>query len=266
MSDFFRVVEAFGLLVGLLAVVLAWKHERDMRRTAKEAESHTERLDEIRKTLSTRYLAPFPDFLSGIVALLETAQSSIDILCDFPGYCSFSRPGLSLKYRHIIEARLQRGVVRVNLMILNRGKRMQSSREQYPKNKDEWEAFASKQANAENIQRLLKIHEWTGTALDLGPAKFIELLEVEDQRILREVMPEAHVVEIDTHLPLFFWLVDEREAIFSIPTLSEDIVEYGFTTTDPKLISAFLEMKRRYNPGFPDAKKLAEVIVTRSET
>ena len=47
-------------------------------------------------------------------------------------------------------------------------------------------------------------------------------------------------------MPTYFWLVDGTDAVFSIPSFSAGHSEYGFITTDQKLIDAFREMRLRF--------------------
>jgi hypothetical protein len=48
-------------------------------------------------------------------------------------------------------------------------------------------------------------------------------------------------------MPIYFWIADDKNAIFAVPALTSDAIEYGFTTSDRDLIIAFKNMKRRYD-------------------
>jgi hypothetical protein len=80
--------------------------------------------------------------------------------------------------------------------------------------------------------------------------------------MLKETFARAEICELDTYVPLHFWLIDDDvSAIFAIPSFSA--IEYGFSTTDPRLISALKDLRDRYHrPG----EKLAKANVDRIGT
>jgi hypothetical protein len=59
-------------------------------------------------------------------------------------------------------------------------------------------------------------------------------------------------------MPIYFWIADQKEAIFSIPTFSQND-EYGFQTSDPSLIEGLLQMHERYRtepkPSEPNSQQ-----------
>jgi hypothetical protein len=52
--------------------------------------------------------------------------------------------------------------------------------------------------------------------------------------------------EIGTHLPVFLWIADDEEAVFSIPTYGSGVTEFGFHTTDKELVTALARIWERY--------------------
>jgi hypothetical protein len=54
--------------------------------------------------------------------------------------------------------------------------------------------------------------------------------------MLRESLNGATVHKVDTHISIYFWIVDGIKAVFSIPAISDRAAEYGFSTSDAKLI------------------------------
>ena len=46
-----------------------------------------------------------------------------------------------------------------------------------------------------------------------------------------------------TELPIFMWIADDKEAIFSFHTYGQDAREHSFKTTDPRFIARLKEIK-----------------------
>ena len=64
---------------------------------------------------------------------------------------------------------------------------------------------------------------------------------------------------IRTRLPVFLWIVDDKEAVFSIPTYNSGVTEFGFRTFEPDLVAALALIWNRYqkdaepfDPNAPD--------------
>ena len=59
---------------------------------------------------------------------------------------------------------------------------------------------------------------------------------------------KKHTLDV---IPIFFWIADGREAIFSFPSIRAG--EYGFLTTDQQLIRGLLDTEELFNKGSNDA-------------
>src|SRR5216684_3064260 len=66
-------------------------------------------LDAILRTQSTRHIGQFPDYIAFIAQFIAGAQKEVAILCDFPAYGSFSAHHDFLKYRQVIETKIDEG-------------------------------------------------------------------------------------------------------------------------------------------------------------
>ena len=75
-----------------------------------------------------------------------------------------------------------------------------------------------------------------------------ELLE-HDARVNRDaienVFGRVRPTQLANRAPIYFWIVDELSAVFSIPNFVGPDREQGFATSDPKLISALLKICQR---------------------
>jgi hypothetical protein len=50
-------------------------------------------------------------------------------------------------------------------------------------------------------------------------------MEKDDQAALTHNFRTADIVEIDDDIPLFFWIVDGREAVFAFPGYTDQSIE-----------------------------------------
>ncbi|MEW6130920.1 MAG: hypothetical protein AB1757_28070 [Acidobacteriota bacterium] len=256
------MVEILGLVLAVLAFVVGIWHLREIRQVisearnqTSEAKSHTTALDEVRRSLSTRYIGQFPEYFPEVVAFLEHAKREIEIFCDYPAYGSFSDPINWLAYRQALERKIQQEEVRVNITCLNETSRNKSVIEQFFKPAQTWEEWKQDSGNAKRLEKYLSLHGGAPGFEDLTREYFLEMLKKDEKRTLEVVLAGAKIREIDSYVPLYFWIVDRNSAVFAIPSFSERAIEYGFSTTDQKLISAFEDMRDRYHRDIDSSTK-----------
>ena len=140
---------------------------------------------------------------------------------------------------------MQQEEVRVFLTCFDHTRRTQCQTEQFFKPGEDWEQWKKVERNRVHLQALCKSHGSKQDFEKITKDEFFRTLEEDEQRALTETFAMAVVRELDTYVPLHFWLVDDMSAVFAIP--SSSAVEYGFSTTDQKLISAFVDLRRRYH-------------------
>lgn len=250
-------MELLGLILGILALVLAIWHLREIKLQARELKTQANTLEQTQRSLSTRYIGEFPDYIPEIVDLIENARKEVLIFCDFPAYGHFSNHATWLNYRHAIELK-SLNQVRLSLMCLTEGGRYKLNHEQFSKAEQGWEEWKREQKVRDQIHSLLQSHKCAKTIDEISREEFVNLLEETNKQMLNGALARAETLEVDGYMPLYFWLVDKKEAIFAIPSFSGEHTEYGFSTSDPKLISAFVEMRERYYRGIVPDGRLAE--------
>jgi len=241
-TEFFVALVALLLGIGHLFEIRAQKkrlaeQSKDIRRLGKISKDH----DIILRALSTRRLGQFPDYMTPIAELIEKAEREIVILCDFPAYGSFSAPQEFLRYRHALEQKISEEKI-VRVTCLDADGRKALTYEQFPEPK--WEEWRSRQKK--RLRAFLHFHGSEADADDLSIEQFAMLLEQEDVRVLDESLLHADKAFINAHLPLYFWLIDGKAAIFSIPSFTEKATEHGFFTLDEHLILGLLDLEARY--------------------
>ncbi|MGZ5445138.1 MAG: hypothetical protein ACXW5U_15900 [Thermoanaerobaculia bacterium] len=233
------------MLLALGALGLGAYHEKQLRAALSE-------LANVQLALSTRYLGKFPRFLRNIVDEISGAAESVVIFCDFPAYGCFSDPRVALEYRQVLERKAADGL-RIELTCLDAALRRRYEREQFTE--DTWQRWQSDARATSRIAEFLRKRR-AADGSDLSLETFMKELEGIDESYLRDVFA-GHVREMSVDIPMYFWIVDGRSAIFAISAMSDTDgwEEYGFITADHALIQALQEMRTRYRKHTPETSR-----------
>jgi len=235
----------------LLAAWALWEARRQtkmaLEQTAQLA-GHEQRLASIWSSLSTRYLGQFPLYTSEIGELLERAKQDVTIFCDLPGYGVFSDRGAWLRIQHTIQRKIQDGV-EFDVTVYSERQRESIIREQM----EQREGGVEKWLQSKEIERDL-----LSFVRNYGEMESLEGISAEDylrvslqahRQIAQETFRGSKVKEVDDKMPLYFWMIDGREAIISIPIFIGESTEHGFRTSDQSFIAALADLKRKYMAG-----------------
>ncbi len=190
-----------------------------------ESRKSTTELSRIKDSLTTRFLGHFPNYNNDIAEIIKRAKSEVVILCDVPGYGVISDP---LAWSRIVESiqwALSKGIS-VRIHAYDDAHIRDMLREQGFEDLDE-----------ERFRKRVGIQTETFT-----PEQALEASVALHKSIILRDFAECDVVRIDHKIPLYFWMIDGREAIVSIPTYAEGITEYGFCTSDRSLLTALHSM------------------------
>lgn len=218
----------------IIAVVFAIKQFRD-------ASEHTDILNRISHSLSTRYVGEFLEYVREVVDLIGRAKDSLVICCDLPAYCGFSDVRLGQRYRDAIVRKMNSTEVTVRMVCLGQESRLRFNKGQF---REEIAAWNTKpQSFREQLARFIQ-HVHADEA-ERTPEQFLALLDQQDLNFLSTLAP-INPTEYPGDIPFYFWIIDGREAIFAIPSLVHESEEYGFATADPRLINDFMKMFTRY--------------------
>ena len=76
--------------------------------------------------------------------------------------------------------------------------------------------------------------------------RFLDMLVATQAKLSSELFGPATRVEIDSPVTLQVWIVDKKEAVFSIETTAENSLSHGLYTSDPKFVSALYSMAELY--------------------
>ena len=233
-----------GLALTVIALLLAFYQTWDARKQAQRLKSHSASLRMIADSLSTRYLGPFPDYLSAVTNLVESSVKELCIVNTIPTPAYFSAPSLWLPYRHAIERKVRAGVS-MHLVCMNESQRQKRTAKQFPSSRKEWDCWIV--TNRDKVVEFLRFR-YPDVKLDkLDHAKFLELLLATQRDLLGEMFRGVEIREVDQVVSLQIWIADKSRAIFSIQTLAPNGQSHGLFTSDALFVTALRSMMNLYD-------------------
>jgi hypothetical protein len=250
-------VHILELLLAIVALYLAFKHERNLAREVDSVQELKDALakqighiDEIRNSLPTKREGMFPDYLPKITSMLAESKHTIVICCDYPAYGSFSAPDIFFEYEQTLARELNDPKKKVKVAFLNEKVRHKRVDDDFlRRNPAEWAAWKKKESD-----KLATYLVHTDRKVDvetLSSPDFVTMINEEDQRLLEHWFKLADEMQfLDKMCPIYFWLVDDEQAVFAIPDLRARAVEHGFYTCDPHLIAGLRAIGARYTELF----------------
>jgi hypothetical protein len=158
-------VEKVGLVLALIALGVGLWHLGEIRKVIRDARNHTTALEEVRGSLSTRYIGQFPQYYPSIVELVGRAKQNILIFCDFPAYGSLTDPKSWLSYKQTLERKMLQDDMKVAVTCLDKDRGNASVRDQLYRPGESWNEWKVKPNSLEQIKTLLK---WHGVEKDVG--------------------------------------------------------------------------------------------------
>ncbi len=209
------------------------------------AKAHTIELQDIKDSMSTRYLGEYPDFIPQISEVISKAKYEVSIVNSVVTTGIFSFRTGWLEYRTTIEKLLDKGKT-VNIMMLNKERRQKFEDEQFPNTAEKWEAWKVEPKNKTKIEVFLKHYYPDASFNTLTKALFIEILDDVHNNSLKQSFVAANIVELDEHIPINIWIVDNKQAIFTVPITINGYTDKGFITSDARLIESFNGIIERY--------------------
>lgn len=249
-----RIAEIVGLVLAILALIVGMYHLKEINETVEKVDEVNKSLagqiqktdatlSRVRDTLSTRYLSNFPVFLPDITELVRSAKESVVIFCDIPGYGVFSDPENAGRYFDQLEQKRRQPGFRLELTCMDDKSRHEYIVEQF--RSFNWQAWQQNQALRHRLEVFAASRDIEVRALSTPENLIAEIEKANAETFQHTFLGKG--VRTPAQMPLYFWIADNRAAIFAVPALSADAIEYGFATSDKDLITAFVNMKRRYD-------------------
>jgi uncharacterized protein YqiB (DUF1249 family) len=250
----------FGFGIGIWGIHLALKAQRDGKKLAEENREQLSSLqtlsnenraqlsslhalsENLSDTVQTRAIGHFPENLRAIVELIENTKKRLVIATDVASYGHLSNPDECARYHAALVARAASSVS-IEIIAYS-GDRADAERRwqftDYVKKgedgfrelvaEERWKRFAAKNriVNVKNCDDIFK-------ALAYGDVKFrYGISQTSTVKVFD--LPDP----VDT-LPVFFWLRDGEEAIFSLFTVGENVREISFRTIDQSITDILSE-------------------------
>jgi hypothetical protein len=196
---------------------------------------------ELADTLSTQYVGSFPAFLPQLTELVKNSDKTLLMAYDFPGYGVFSSYDDYIAYHAAIMNKVGK-LQELKLIVLDGSGRAKIMGDQFKG----YDLGVLKRSRP--FRRFL---EWSGYKNNDVPtlASFETILLEIQKRALHQDFVEKNVptLELDSTMPVFLWIEDNKVAMFSIPSSrTPPSEENAFITRDPKLIDQLVRIFRTY--------------------
>lgn len=227
----------------ILTVALFWKHDKDIRVL-------NTNIKIVNDQIPTRYIAKFPDNFHEIIKIIKEANKSIKIVSDVPAYGIFSSPNSYWEFRNCLQK--QKGNRCEIILVVYDKKQIDNSLTEQFINADK-DLYISEKAL--NFYKILK-NNFSALELEFW-AKYSEIIltkSLKSNAELLTLLADLHQAEMkvfkgwqikveEKTFPneIFYWIVDDSNAIFSI--LNESLVdsEASFYTRDRNFIEILNE-------------------------
>jgi hypothetical protein len=237
-----------SLVLAILALIFAWFQTREARQQTNRLKSHSEALVLITESLSTRYLGPFPEYLTVVNDLIKSARTELHIVNGNPTPAYFSAPSTWLDYIQAIERKVRSGVS-VHLICMGDALRRQRLEQQFPSSKDEWDRWIPD--NLSKLKEFLRFRYSNKKPEELDYAAFLDLLQVTQRDILKEKFQGVEISEVDQIVSVQVWIADKAQAVFAIQTSPTNALSHGLYTSDPRFVNALHAMIELYDLKLP---------------
>ena len=216
-------------LLAVVALILAVYQERSAKKQITE-------LKEIRLSLSTQYIGQFPDYISNVVDLIKSAKTEILIAYGQVTFGIFSYREKWLEYRTTLEQKLHEGKT-VDLLCLDEKERRNHQIEQFGLTKKSWKEKLNDPEFKRRVDTFTK-HYASEQTENMDGEILLNLLERQQKKSLEDYFRTAIKTEVSSPFAIHLWIVDGSRAIFTVPNFAEGPTEFGFLTSDTRLIQA----------------------------
>ncbi len=248
--DLAEILGLDGVLVALAAVAVAIKHVNGLDVVAEELRS-------VARSVPTRGIGVFPEYMSEVANLVGRAENSIKILCDTPAHGAFSNTADFEKYWQNLRYKMI-DKVEIHGAFFNATGREQLHEAQIAMDEDNWKEW--KNRNSDNCTAFDQfargeglepksptsnqdpVEAWAST-----PRAYVESMMSINKAVLsnfpKGISPEKLRYKKPLHEgpSVYFWLRDgNQEAVFVIVPVRGIGVQYlaGFHTEEQELIRA----------------------------
>jgi hypothetical protein len=234
LAPLLTAVGAVATMVALVGTVIALGMSIYQLKQSHKTE---ERIKQISDSVSTKYIGVFPENMNSINDLIASTHKDLWIIADVPAYGGFSTPSQYQQYiQGIKELAIRSGQPQgVRILTWDSKTRRESFNHLFGDRTIE-------QLREFDIYKKY-FQYWKKKAQPKTLDDFYNVVESENYEFQRRVSEMGtDINETSTRLPVFLWLSDDKEAIFSFYYYGGNGREVSFRTTDPKLIQVLREL------------------------
>ncbi len=212
-----------------------------------DAVKHSQRLEEqtdglrrISKSLSTRYLGHFPDYLPKVAEVTSHATNRLHIMCSVIAHGNFTAPEHWVKVKRAVEDASGHDT-EIRLITYTDERRQRQFTQQYPDFLENWdEARLSESRSGALARQFLKKYKIDPKAATRE--RFFELVDSDDQDALKHEFRSALVCRTEETINVYMWVADESEAVFALSTHTERGLVQAFYTRDSGIVASLLAL------------------------
>jgi hypothetical protein len=198
----------------------------------------------------TRYLAAFPENMVAINDLISRTTFHLVVVTDFCGYGHFSAPELFAVYEDSLISKKKNGVfVEVHLYDQTTTDTMTASQFDLGDPNQCDAAFAALKREPK-FAAYFKYHGNSNPPLQVpvNVQEFVALMSAQQGKCVQRLQEGGVFVRNDVHspLPVFMWIRDDEEAIFSMYNLGHHAREISLITRDRNLVLMLRSIAQNY--------------------
>lgn len=225
------ILTIVGLVLTIVGLMLAIYQYR-------QAVAQEDRITQIANAISTKNIGPFPNNITYINDLIRGTKHSLWVMTDIPAYGQFSNPAGYSDYRgNMDKIAHPKSGIELKLLVYNSERRSQAFADQFKRIED-FKEFQKQDRFKNYFDFWKKTKPVPNNKKELRAILEAEHLDLKCH--LAKLGVELH--ETGTTLPLFVWVSDEKEAIFSFINYPENSSEVSFHTNDKELVNVLLKI------------------------
>ena len=189
-------------------------------------------LRDISESMSTKFTGKFPDHIPEITRLLRTAKKGVTIVCDLLGYGYYSSPERYQEYRAAVLG--LSSDVDVKITVYGKERASRAAKEQLGTSFDDIRRSST-------YQSYVRYYNIVSNEAPKNIDEFYALWDQNYDKHYSDFNIKDIVINQVRHkaIPVYFWIIDDRVAVFSFPSLSIEPPEVAFRTSDRNLIEIF---------------------------
>lgn len=226
------LIKVIGPSLTIIALLLSIYQLYQADKTEKEIKG-------ISESISTRYVDTFPRNMPEITNLIGTTKNSLLIVTDVAAYAQYSGPGAFDEYNSVLH-RLASPDKKIDIKLLCYDSETES-------------VYREKQFGIKNEEEFKKLQDtemykaWIRHRGGKNPPQsvkdFYDLLHERNRTFLNDLSDRNVKIKVTKkELPVFLWIVDGKEAIFSFYNYGKSPREVSFRTIDQNLIKKLQEI------------------------